>query len=774
LANSPYTLAEPLTVNSGITLTIEPGVTVIMNLNVYLQVYGTIVARGNSAEKIFVHGGEIRLTPNSTGWNEQTASGSVIENAIFDSATITVSNSAKINNNTIDGAINVNGGSPYILNNTIYGSHAAINICGGSPQIKYNQLVGGINSNSSVRFPIISNNYVVGPVVVEGGSPVISGNLITSINYQSIGIGLTGYNFGDDKLYNAVVTDNIVVGFLTGICWNAGEGAIIARNLIENCSGAGLSIGSNAKVENNTIRNSSIGIRIYNFNVGIPPSDSSVPPTISNNNIENNFQYNIYSYCGRDLNAAYNWWGTTDSQAIGQTIYDHKSESNLGYITFVPFLTEPNPQAMPDPNMLTQLPTPIPMPTPTPAPTPSPTNQTITRIQSYQYGAGMGAANEPTVQTSIKLANAPIQGNVLISVIGIQGIYTTVTDAQGVVTAPSSFETATISSINETGVMWTRQVRSNSTAFNLNVEIWLGVVVSQASPSITVNLDKLPSNTITALTIDICEYKGIAANSSLDKTATNTGFGSAADTGLTAPTTQPNELWIGAILFESSGQQRSPTNGFLLFDGQPNATGGRICTALLENIVDGVGTANSGTTIKYGDEFLFCAWVGCISTFSSTPVTTPSSTPSPSNGTSWDIFSVESNSTVTALAFNSTSSELIFAVTGPSGTAGYVKATIAKSLVPNAENIKVYLDGKQLDYELTSNADSWLLTFTYQHSTHQVRINLANAAEATRLGIEYWMWIGVAIILVVAGVLGFIIWRTKKTMLYSKQQGFTR
>ena len=44
-------------------------------------------------------------------------------------------------------------------------------------------------------------------------------------------------------------------------------------------------------------------------------------------------------------------------------------------------------------------------------------------------------------------------------------------------------------------------------------------------------------------------------------------------------------------------------------------------------------------------------------------------------------FSVESNSTVTDLAFNSASQELSFTVSGPSGTTGYVDAYKAKSLM---------------------------------------------------------------------------------------------
>jgi hypothetical protein len=57
-------------------------------------------------------------------------------------------------------------------------------------------------------------------------------------------------------------------------------------------------------------------------------------------------------------------------------------------------------------------------------------------------------------------------------------------------------------------------------------------------------------------------------------------------------------------------------------------------------------------------------------------------------------FIFESNSTIYDLDFNATASSLTFNVTGPSGTTGYVKVTIAKSLVANAADIKVHLDGK--------------------------------------------------------------------------------
>jgi hypothetical protein len=92
------------------------------------------------------------------------------------------------------------------------------------------------------------------------------------------------------------------------------------------------------------------------------------------------------------------------------------------------------------------------------------------------------------------------------------------------------------------------------------------------------------------------------------------------------------------------------------------------------------------------------------------------------------VFSVESNSTISGLAFNATDSTLSFTASGPSGTTGYTKVTVAKSLVANPANIAVYLDGNQTQYSITSTDDSWLLTFNYTHSTHQVQIDLNTEA----------------------------------------------
>jgi hypothetical protein len=91
-----------------------------------------------------------------------------------------------------------------------------------------------------------------------------------------------------------------------------------------------------------------------------------------------------------------------------------------------------------------------------------------------------------------------------------------------------------------------------------------------------------------------------------------------------------------------------------------------------------------------------------------------------------NVFSVESNSTVTTLYFNSTSRELSFGVSGDSGTTGYVSALIPKSLLSDISGLNVYLDGSQINCTSESLEDRWLIFLTYHHSAHVIVISLGS------------------------------------------------
>jgi parallel beta-helix repeat protein len=117
------------------------------------------------------------------------------------------------------------------------------------------------------------------------------------------------------------------------------------------------------------------------------------------------------------------------------------------------------------------------------------------------------------------------------------------------------------------------------------------------------------------------------------------------------------------------------------------------------------------------------------------------------------VFSVESNSTISAVTFNTPSLELSFTVTGQAGTTGYVKVTVAKSLLSNIADVKVYLDRNQTEYSVISQEDSWILTFTYTHSSRHVTISFKTALTSE----VFPMWIiGVAVAMIVVVAVTFL------------------
>ena len=127
-----------------------------------------------------------------------------------------------------------------------------------------------------------------------------------------------------------------------------------------------------------------------------------------------------------------------------------------------------------------------------------------------------------------------------------------------------------------------------------------------------------------------------------------------------------------------------------------------------------------------------------------------------------NVFSVTSNSTISALAFNATSGELGFTVSGPSETTGYVNVYVPKALVSDASSLKVLLDGNAVTFNAESLEDSWFISFTYPHSTHEVTLEM-NAAPSTTVSenqLMQWLPYGIATVLTV--LIAFLLISIKK------------
>jgi parallel beta-helix repeat protein len=145
LSNSPYRVTGTVTVQSGITLTIQPGVVIksqVSPLNSTIKVKGVILAQGTQSQPIVFtskkdddYGGDtdgIVATPNAEDWSsvviESTSGGSsILENCLFRFGSY------------YDGALTIDGSSPSIKNCSFFKCKRGLDIINsGNPMLMNN------------------------------------------------------------------------------------------------------------------------------------------------------------------------------------------------------------------------------------------------------------------------------------------------------------------------------------------------------------------------------------------------------------------------------------------------------------------------------------------------------------------------------------------------------------------------------------------------------------------------------------------------------------
>ena len=260
---------------------------------------------------------------------------------------LTVGSQSEISNNTISGGVSAS--SSTISNNVISGgapftdwggrgsdSTSAVTVRGNSSIISNTifSSTGGYGVLIRSGYTYISGNVIHNTIRVAGDA-LIENNLIIGTGIKVGHIFVSGFDEIDYGHGNSIIRNNTITdGFMGISSTRAGGTATIMQNLISNNS-VGIRVASQMTILNNTITNCSIAIQL-----------DSASPTISYNNIVNYTQNSVQlSSVPSAVNATYNWWGTTDTQAINMTIHDYKYEFDLGRVNFVPFLTEPNTEA---------------------------------------------------------------------------------------------------------------------------------------------------------------------------------------------------------------------------------------------------------------------------------------------------------------------------------------------------------------------------------------------------------------------------------------------
>lgn len=300
VAYSPYILTSPVLVPAGKSLYINPGVTIDMN-DKFIQVDGTLQTRGEISNRIrFIssvgsnEGNRIVFSEGSTSWNEANGSGCIIE--------------------YVDMAVH----------NTGYGAYGPIQIWYSSPRIAYCS-IENLGSPASA-------------ILVEGGAAIIEHNVLRA---DQIGIQATA---SIAKIYDNVIEDAarglILWGFSCEVLRNSIQNTGTAIQMRMRYSSWDEPTGQGIIRHNSIVNNLYYGISIEEV------TDSEVPPIITENNIHDNGEYNIYLLqTSVNIDCTNNWWGTTNVSAIESHLYHHPNDFRLGLIAYEPFLTSPSAQA---------------------------------------------------------------------------------------------------------------------------------------------------------------------------------------------------------------------------------------------------------------------------------------------------------------------------------------------------------------------------------------------------------------------------------------------
>lgn len=278
VTESPYLIEDDLIIDSGVTLTIEPGVEVrFANVNkdggesnrAELMVYGTLRAVGNLNYPIRFTAEEETVDMGSWGGIYLYEAGSQLSYVQIDRATTALV----------------------------------------------------ISKGAILEWSKIIHNLQTGVQVAETANVNLIGNEFT---YNRVGLFLSGIGKVQENRFQSNSYGMLVQGV---------ENMTLQSNSFEsNTYGIYLEqIGMGNKILNSSVSGNDYGIYL----------DSDHSPVVNFCDIYNNELYDFFHLGSEDVQASYNWWGTSDSTIIDSFIFDqsdNESSVRYGYVLYDPFL----------------------------------------------------------------------------------------------------------------------------------------------------------------------------------------------------------------------------------------------------------------------------------------------------------------------------------------------------------------------------------------------------------------------------------------------------
>ena len=335
LANSPYQVNGSVVVFPGNTLTVEPGVTILINntnaQNIYIETRGTLTLVGTDQLPITV-----RTTMDTTniGWQGFVCTSS--QGGLLTADRFRISNAATpfayeaplslyqyTNCRFSHCGQAVTLGNETILNNcqfrgnttAVYGwSFFTINNC----FFKDNETA--INAYSTA-FTMTNSSFVENNTGLTFSAGVFDSMYIDNCIFQNNGAALSNPNNG--KVQNCTFLDNTI-----GI-----QGSYVCeiKNNTFNYNELAVNVSVLTTLTNNEINNNTGGVRISDI------SSSTNAPIITNNEICGNINFNVDNNTNVNYSLLSNCFCDLDSSGIEQYILDGYDDITKGLINYQVF-----------------------------------------------------------------------------------------------------------------------------------------------------------------------------------------------------------------------------------------------------------------------------------------------------------------------------------------------------------------------------------------------------------------------------------------------------
>ncbi|MBW7912122.1 MAG: T9SS type A sorting domain-containing protein [Taibaiella sp.] len=334
LANSPYIVNGDLTVDSGVVLTIQPGVEVRVDSTYIFQVDGKLLAVGTSADTI-------KFTANSANhvlhpWNGITFTLKSVDTSKLQYCRFTYA----------DVAIYTTGAKLRISNSTFKHNNIGIHInsiqFNSSNYTYINKCLVTQNDtgiydsgnwliNSMVTENEISFNYI--GLREENSRQGLRNFNYNHFNYNTIGYSASGSQFGSRR---NTYRGNTLYGVYFAPSTPDDLGYISENTFVYNATAIYIDNVTSVNVYANTIAYNGIGID-DNFSYTGTISSNSVG-LFSNCYLNNTF-YNYKQNGSIDRSTRNDWWGTTNTLSIDSSIYDFYDNSTKGKVVYTSIAT---------------------------------------------------------------------------------------------------------------------------------------------------------------------------------------------------------------------------------------------------------------------------------------------------------------------------------------------------------------------------------------------------------------------------------------------------